>query len=333
MNQMNLQALQAMMAQSSQNARKPHVEFRAGMCNLSGTTVTADTRRGKVVLSSEEDGLLHLKWTLRPSNKVEKDVCLFPQSATWEKVPECTTGRVFLLRFKSSSRKEFFWMQEPKDDKDEEYLKKINELIANPPPAGGEGMMGSDMNQQQLMQMLSGRGGRSSAGSGGGGSSGSGGGSGASGGSGSGSSTQAQQQAALAASLSSFAQQLQAQQAQQAQYNLPDILDPERVIPILNEDDALAQALLEHLPESQRNPAQLRNTLRSPQFQQAAGRLTAVLNSEQFATVMASFQLPLSPTGDMGVPAFLSALQSQAEAEKEKEDKDQAEKKEGEDKK
>ncbi len=41
---------------------------------------------------------------------------------------------MILLRFRQSSRKRFFWMQEPKDDKDAEYIKKINELIDNPPP-------------------------------------------------------------------------------------------------------------------------------------------------------------------------------------------------------
>ena len=30
-----------------------------------------------------------------------------------------------LLKFKDASRKFFYWLQEPKDDKDEEYLKKV----------------------------------------------------------------------------------------------------------------------------------------------------------------------------------------------------------------
>ena len=30
-----------------------------------------------------------------------------------------------LLKFKDTSRKFFYWLQEPKDDKDEEYLKKV----------------------------------------------------------------------------------------------------------------------------------------------------------------------------------------------------------------
>jgi hypothetical protein len=38
-------------------------------------------------------------------------------------------GRVYILKWRSNARKLFFWMQEPKEDKDEEWCKKINELV------------------------------------------------------------------------------------------------------------------------------------------------------------------------------------------------------------
>ena len=53
----------------------------------------------------------------RTSGKVEDDLIIFPDDIEFVKVPACTTGRVFVLKFKSSSRRLFFWMQEPKDDK------------------------------------------------------------------------------------------------------------------------------------------------------------------------------------------------------------------------
>ena len=43
-----------------------------------------------------------------------------------KRVPQCTTGRVFLLKFRdSTTRRFFYWLQEPKEDKDEDLLKKV----------------------------------------------------------------------------------------------------------------------------------------------------------------------------------------------------------------
>lgn len=63
-------------------------------------------------------------------------------------MPQCTTGRVLLLKFSdSTSRRFFYWMQEPREEKDADYLKKVNELINHPPDpsssaGGGDGMGG-----------------------------------------------------------------------------------------------------------------------------------------------------------------------------------------------
>ena len=46
----------------------------------------------------------------------EDDLILKP-----DEVEFCTTGIVFLLKFKGSDKKMFFWIQEPKSDKDEEF--------------------------------------------------------------------------------------------------------------------------------------------------------------------------------------------------------------------
>ena len=51
---------------------------------------------------------------------------------------QCTTGRVYLLKFRDRpDRKYFYWMQEPKDSKDEELQKKVYRLkeegVAFPP--------------------------------------------------------------------------------------------------------------------------------------------------------------------------------------------------------
>ncbi len=103
----------------AQTKPKELISFRAGQLNMShnGTTVVADKRRGKLSLVlSMEDGLLHLQWVQRPTGQLQEsdDIMIPPRSAAFEKVPECKTGRVILLRFKQGGRKRFFWLQEPK---------------------------------------------------------------------------------------------------------------------------------------------------------------------------------------------------------------------------
>ena len=40
-----------------------------------------------------------------------QDLIIFPDDIEFKHVTQCTTGRVFVLKFKTSSRKFFFWMQ------------------------------------------------------------------------------------------------------------------------------------------------------------------------------------------------------------------------------
>lgn len=42
---------------------------------------------------------------------VFQDLIIFPEDIEFKHVKQCTTGRVFVLKFKSSTRKLFFWMQ------------------------------------------------------------------------------------------------------------------------------------------------------------------------------------------------------------------------------
>ena len=158
------------------------VQFRAGKMHLRGTTVTADKRKGLVYVYQSDDSLMHFCWKDRNSGVVEDDLIIFPDDIEFKCVSQCTTGRAYILKFKSSSRKFFFWMQEPKTDKDEEFCKKVNESLNNPPAPGSGGNSGgaatmaglqpalaslgdqlgdsslqrmlSNMDQDQLMQLL-----------------------------------------------------------------------------------------------------------------------------------------------------------------------------------
>merc|ERR1712088_280853 len=92
-----------------------------------------------------DDQLMHFKWKDRTTSTVEDDLIIFPDDVEFKKVSQCTTGRVFILKFKSTSRKLFFWMQEPKDDKDEELCKKDNDFLNNPPAPGSSRSRGNSM--------------------------------------------------------------------------------------------------------------------------------------------------------------------------------------------
>ena len=163
-------------------AKSSLVEFRAGKMTFNTTTkmVSPDKRKGMLMVTQSDDQLMHLQWKDRTSGTVEDDLILMPDDVEFKPVPACTTGRVFVLKFKGNDKKMFFWMQEPKSDKDEEFCKKVNDFLNNPPPPGssrsggasGGGLPGnldfnnlgdselqsllSNMDQRQLMQLFGG---------------------------------------------------------------------------------------------------------------------------------------------------------------------------------
>ncbi|XP_047462944.1 proteasomal ubiquitin receptor ADRM1 [Mugil cephalus] len=149
------------------------VEFRAGKMNLKGNTVTPDKRKGMVYIQQSDDSLIHFCWKDRTSGSVDDDLIIFPDDCEFKRVNQCTTGRVYVLKFKAGSKRLFFWMQEPKTDKDEEYCRKVNEYLNNPPIAGAPGSGGGsghelsalggegglqnllgNMSHNQLMQLI-----------------------------------------------------------------------------------------------------------------------------------------------------------------------------------
>lgn len=153
------------------NGNRHLVEFRAGRMNMVGKMVHPDQRKGLVYVYQAEDALVHFCWKDVTTGNVEDDLIIFPDDCEFKRVDQCKTGRVFLLKFKSSTRKLFFWMQEAKPDKDEDFCRRVNDAINNPPPAnsggrGGGGGGGADnndiqyminnMSQQQLMQLFNG---------------------------------------------------------------------------------------------------------------------------------------------------------------------------------
>ncbi|XP_041769602.1 proteasomal ubiquitin receptor ADRM1 homolog [Anopheles merus] len=146
------------------------VEFRAGRMNMVNKMVHPDNRKGLVYVYQAEDGLIHFCWKDRTSGTVEDDLILFPDDCEFKKIDYVKNGRVYVLKFKSSSRRLFFWMQEPKTDRDDEWCRRINEVINNPPSGNSIGSGGrnggndngdlqymlNNMSQQQIMQLFGG---------------------------------------------------------------------------------------------------------------------------------------------------------------------------------
>lgn len=46
-----------------------------------------------------------------PSRRLFQDLIIFPDDCEFKRVPQCTTGRVYVLKFKAGSKRLFFWMQ------------------------------------------------------------------------------------------------------------------------------------------------------------------------------------------------------------------------------
>ncbi|XP_041801546.1 proteasomal ubiquitin receptor ADRM1 isoform X2 [Chelmon rostratus] len=149
------------------------VEFRAGKMTLKGNVVTPDKRKGTVYIQQSDDSLIHFCWKDRTTGNVDDDLIIFPDDCEFKRVSQCTTGRVYVLKFKAGSKRLFFWMQEPKTDKDDEYCRKVNEYLNNPPIPGAPGSGGGsghelsalggegglqnllgNMSHNQLMQLI-----------------------------------------------------------------------------------------------------------------------------------------------------------------------------------
>ncbi|KAG7216005.1 hypothetical protein INR49_003527 [Caranx melampygus] len=161
----------SMVSGSRGSSSKYLVEFRAGKMTMKGSTVTPDKRKGQVYIQQTDDSLIHFCWKDRTTGNVDDDLIIFPDDCEFKRVNQCTTGRVYVLKFKAGSKRLFFWMQEPKTDKDEEYCRKVNEYLNNPPMpellaaaavegttcllwAGGLQSLLGNMSHNQLMQLI-----------------------------------------------------------------------------------------------------------------------------------------------------------------------------------
>ncbi|CAO3632186.1 unnamed protein product [Cunninghamella blakesleeana] len=109
------------------------VQFNAGRCIREGNLLKPDIRKGMIYMEKGDDQLLHFFWKERKTNSApEVDYIIFPDEAELVRVPECTTGRVIQLKFKSSNERHFYWMQKRDDSEDDELIERVNHFINNP---------------------------------------------------------------------------------------------------------------------------------------------------------------------------------------------------------
>ncbi|KAF9122729.1 hypothetical protein BGW39_009543 [Mortierella sp. 14UC] len=295
----------------------PLLEFKAGRCfRTSGTdTVKPDPTKGLVYLE-EEDGLMHFFWKNRTSGEIEDDLILFPGDAELIAVPQCTTGRVVMLQFKSSSQKLFYWLQEASTARDQIILQHVNSLIHS--QEDEEEYLDEDAAMEDVEA------------------------------------TPASESAAAIAPSAAFApaapiassttnpsttapaaaaagsssltasqmDQLRhllgglqvPQQQQRSNLRLDHILTPGAVAPLLNNPEICA-ALFPHLPESsERTPEEIQAIVRTPQFSAALVSLSTALESGQLGPLLRQFGL--GPNAGNGVEGFLSSIQEQAKKDK-----------------
>lgn len=121
--------------------------FKAGKVDFNppSKTLSPMPAKGKVTLArynDEETPLLSFLWEARGSSKNDlssesDELTIFPGEAEWLPVTQCTTGRVFVLKFNSSSQRIFFWLQNAPNSAtlnelspaDKKIAKRINALL------------------------------------------------------------------------------------------------------------------------------------------------------------------------------------------------------------
>lgn len=196
---------------------------------------------------------MHFQWYDREKNEVATDLIVI-NDAYLERIEKCTTGRVYLLRFTSSDKKLFFWMQEPKTEKDAEFVKTFNETIGakipekgapKPAAAAGAPAAGGLPGANQSIDP------------------------------------------AIRAMVEQF---IASQGPRAAPVPLTAVLTTE-VLQGLMTDTAAVEEMRALLPPGQTTDADLREALGSPQLQQSLSGLTQAIHSDQLPVLFSSLGL------------------------------------------
>jgi len=121
----------------------PLISIKAGKCTQNGTNIVSQAEPGLLYLyHNPDDELLHFCWKLRGAVEPapEDDLIIIPGDARVIKYTGCTTGRVMVLKFSSSSQRHFFWLQTKAEStdsghwsaRDDGWIHRINAALQGP---------------------------------------------------------------------------------------------------------------------------------------------------------------------------------------------------------
>ncbi|KAL1920816.1 uncharacterized protein VTP21DRAFT_11451 [Calcarisporiella thermophila] len=244
------------------------VEFRAGKMVRDGRMLRPDTRKGLVYLYKEQ-GTLRFCWKDRRSNQVEENLIIPPNNqAIFERIENCTTGRVYMLYILSSRQRYFYWMQDANPEHDSEIVARITELLEEEIDAETGEAMTVDSNIEAEQE------GNPSTNN-------------------------------LSQTLSQILSGIRVPQRRR-DIRLSHVLEPSVVRQLAWDEDA-HKALSQHIPASLgQTPEDVEEVLQSAQFAQAVKTLDAALRSGGLIPLAAEMGLPLEAASS--VESFLIAL-------------------------
>ncbi|KAI5815020.1 proteasome complex subunit Rpn13 ubiquitin receptor-domain-containing protein [Pyronema omphalodes] len=118
-------------------AIQPVIAIKAGKCLQDGTTVIPQKESGILyIYLSPEDDLYHLCWKARDAVEPEDDRVLIPGDCRLLRHDSGPTGRIFMLKFASSSERNFFWLQsQPEGEpghwsqRDKNWIKRMDRIM------------------------------------------------------------------------------------------------------------------------------------------------------------------------------------------------------------